>query len=83
MIISRHLDELNRIVLPHEVVSKFDWSTKTQIDLEVTPEQSVILTAHRPACKICGSTEVTLIPVKETFLCRTCLDAANSIINQK
>jgi bifunctional DNA-binding transcriptional regulator/antitoxin component of YhaV-PrlF toxin-antitoxin module len=74
---TRRLDELNRIALPREVVSKFGWTDKTQIDLDITAEQSVILRAHRPFCKICGNNEDGLIPVKGQVICKACLDAAN------
>lgn len=73
---TRRLDELNRIALPREVVSKFGWTDKTQIDLDITAEQSVILRAHRPICKICGNNEDGLIPVKGQVICKACLDAA-------
>jgi bifunctional DNA-binding transcriptional regulator/antitoxin component of YhaV-PrlF toxin-antitoxin module len=72
---TRHLDELNRIVLPYEV-SQFGWTQKTQLDMLITPEQTVVLSIHRPFCSLCGDSEGELIPVEKHSICVTCLETA-------
>lgn len=77
MRITRHIDELNRIVLPYEVLSKFGWSEKTQIDIEATTDNTVTLKTHMPLCKLCGNSGTNLIPINNAYLCHECLAVAN------
>lgn len=70
---TRTLDELHRIVLPHEVVSKMGWKEKSEIDIEMAGEGIVTLTSHAPFCRVCGGRVGKLIQVKSAYLCGDCI----------
>jgi len=52
----RQIDELGRVVIPAEIRARLDLSDGSPLDIFVEGE-SVILSAYRPGCLVCGNLE--------------------------
>ena len=74
--ISWQIDELGRVALPYEVREVLGWSAKTQLELTVQEDESVVVRACKPTCRLCGSGEGKLIPVAKGRICTACLQTA-------
>ena len=79
MKLTRRLDELHRIVLPYEVISKMGWTEKTELDIELSDDHAVTLKSHSPFCKLCGNTAQELIRVNSALLCSDCLSITRTV----
>ncbi|KRW90917.1 hypothetical protein SD51_12155 [Alicyclobacillus tengchongensis] len=74
----RHMDELGRITIPHEVREHFGWRDGAVFQVFIG-DQSVILRRHdiepNSHCFLCGSTEKLLnLPGDERKMCFDCWD---------
>jgi len=73
--VTRKIDDLNRVVLPSQVKS-FGWTEKTPLDITVLEDDSVMIRAHNPLCKLCGGADVELIKIENGSICNNCLQIA-------
>jgi len=72
---TRKIDELNRVILPAEV-KDFGWSEQTPLDIALLDDEIVVIQAHKPYCKLCGSGEEPLFPAGNAQICESCLQTA-------
>ena len=69
--IIRKLDELGRVVIPIELINKFNISEKDPIEIYVDGS-NIILKKYESNCIFCGNTE-KLKEYKDKKICENCL----------
>lgn len=70
--IVRKVDDLGRIVIPMELRRTLGIRVKDPIAIYVEGDR-IILTKHRDACAICGSTDREMTDVKGRQVCESCI----------
>ena len=70
--IVRRVDDLGRIVLPMELRRTLGINVKDPMAIFVEGER-IILTKHKDACTICGSSAKELMEFKGRPLCADCV----------
>ena len=77
--IVRKVDELCRIVIPIEIINKFDIAEKDPIEIYVDGS-SIILKKYEPNCIFCGNTK-NLISYKDKLVCSKCAEKLSTLEN--
>ena len=74
--ITRRLDELRRFALPADVKA-FGWNEGTALDIFIMDDETVVLKAFQPCCKMCGASgSQGLIVIKTGCICFDCFNEA-------
>lgn len=71
--IVRRVDDLGRIVIPMELRRTLGINVKDPLAIFVEGER-IILTKHKDACAICGSTDSNMKNVGSRQICSSCVD---------
>jgi len=51
--VTRQLDDFRRLVLP-SAVGAFGWEKRMPLDIFIMDDETVVLKAYQPCCKMCG-----------------------------
>ena len=73
-VVTRQLDELNRIVIPADIREALGWGagTKLEISLGDVATKSVTICGVSPCCTLCRSESENLLPVGKGYVCPGC-----------
>lgn len=75
--IIRNVDHLGRIVIPKEIRKQLEIKDgEDSLQMKLTDEGELILRKHQPGCIFCGGSSF-LVPFKENFVCRNCIESLN------
>ena len=75
--ITRHVDELGRIVIPIELRNKFGISEKDPMEVFVDGS-TIVLKKFEPNCIFCGNSR-KLSEYKDKLICQKCLQQIKAI----
>ena len=72
--IVRRVDDLGRIVIPMELRRTLGIKVKDPMAIYVEGDR-IILSKHKDACAICGTTDAEMTVVKDRPVCASCVAA--------
>ena len=70
--IVRHVDNLDRIVIPKELCKTFKIKPKSALEIFVEGND-IILRKYEPACIFCGEANDT-VKIEDKMVCRGCVE---------
>ena len=72
--VTRHLDELGRLVIPGDIREALEWGTGTKLEVAIadTAAKSVIVREVAPCCSLCRAESEGLLKVEEGYVCPVC-----------